>query len=275
MRIPGFPITDDHMHLDPENGRGLDAAKDFQRAGGTHLFLVSKPASSFRIVPGRGEDYLPVFDETLRIAEMVRELGLVVFPILGVHPAEISTLSAEFSPARAGEIMEEGLLLASRYVEEGRAVGLKSGRPHYEVSPDIWTVSNEVLSYAFDLAASCGCAVQVHAESGPCTDMVGMARKAGLPPEKVVKHYATPDTPLTPSFIARDPAIPDLAALRRAFTMESDYMDENSRPGAVIGPKSVPRITRKLLESGEISEESVFRIHTETPSRVYGVEISL
>lgn len=275
MQAPDFPITDDHMHLDPGNGRGIEAAKDFQRAGGTHLFLVSKPASSFRIVPGRGEDYLPVFEETLRVAAMVRELGLKVYPILGVHPAEISMLAAEFSPARAGEIMKEGLLLASRYIEEDRAVGLKSGRPHYEVPPDIWTASNDVLSYAFDLAARCRCAVQVHAESGPCADMVEMARKAGLSQKKVVKHYATPDTPLTPSFIARDPAIPGLAARGRAFTMESDYMDENSRPGAVIGPKSVPRITRKLLQSGELSEEAVFRIHAETPSRVYGVEISL
>jgi TatD-related deoxyribonuclease len=57
--------------------------------------------------------------------------------------------------------------------------------------------------------------------------------------------------------------------------MESDYMDENARPGAVIGPRSVPRFTRRLLESGEISEEAAHRIHVETPARTYGVEILL
>jgi TatD-related deoxyribonuclease len=57
--------------------------------------------------------------------------------------------------------------------------------------------------------------------------------------------------------------------------MESDYIDENSRPGSVIGPKSVPRFTRKLLESGDLSEEAAHRIHVETPSRTYGVEIRL
>ncbi|HNS83319.1 MAG TPA: hydrolase TatD, partial [Methanolinea sp.] len=51
MGGPRFPITDHHIHLDPRNGRGIDAAKDFRRSGGTHLFLVSKPSSSFGILP--------------------------------------------------------------------------------------------------------------------------------------------------------------------------------------------------------------------------------
>jgi TatD-related deoxyribonuclease len=52
-------------------------------------------------------------------------------------------------------------------------------------------------------------------------------------------------------------------------------MDENSRPGAVTGPKSVPRYTNKLLESGKINEEDCFRIHAETIGKVYGVTILL
>ena len=71
-------------------------------------------------------------------------------------------------------------------------------------------------------------------------DIADMARNAGFPTERVVKHYGSPDTPLHPSLIAKHEAIPQLARERRAFTMESDFMDENSRPGAVIGPKSVP-----------------------------------
>ncbi len=46
--------------------------------------------------------------------------------------------------------------------------------------------------------------------------------------------------------------------------MESDFMDENARPGAVIGPKSVPRYTNQLLRQGLITEEDCFRIHAET-----------
>ena len=275
MKPPAIPITDDHIHIDPANGRGVEAAKDFRRSGGTHVFLVAKPSWSLGVEPSSGEDYREVFEATLRVAEMVRETGLVVYPVLGVHPAEIGRLTERMTLDEAAGVMMAGLDLAARYVEEGRAVALKSGRPHYEVAPEVLAASNAVLFHALELAADCNCAVQLHAESGPCADVVDMARRAGIPVERVVKHFATPDTPLMPSFIARHEDIPALARSGRRFTMESDYMDENSRPGAVIGPKSVPRFTRRYLEEGLITEEDAWRIHAETPSSTYGVDIVL
>ncbi|NLM81378.1 MAG: hydrolase TatD, partial [Candidatus Methanoculleus thermohydrogenotrophicum] len=234
MKMPAIPITDDHIHIDPHNGRGIEAAKDFQRSGGTHIFLVSKPSWSFGITPSSGEDYREVFRATLQVADMIRETGLVVFPVLGVHPAEISRLAERMSLDEAAGVMMAGLDLAARYVEEGEAVALKSGRPHYEVAPEVLSVSNAILYHALELGAACGCAVQLHAESGPCADVVEMAERAGIPVERVVKHFATPDTPLVPSLIARHEDIPALARAGRQFTMESDYMDDNERPGAVI-----------------------------------------
>jgi TatD-related deoxyribonuclease len=275
MKSPAFPVTDDHIHIDPLNGRGIEAAKDFQRAGGTHLFLVSKPSWSLSIHPSRGSDYRAVFDETIRVAGLIEEIGLVVYPVLGVHPAEISRLSERMSLQEAAEVMKAGIDCAAAYVEEGKAVALKSGRPHYEVPPEVWSASNEILSHALDRAAKCKCALQIHAESGPCEDVTGMAKKAGVPVERVVKHYGSPETPLHPSLIARHEAIPQMVRKRRAFTMESDFMDENSRPGAVTGPKSVPRYTNQLLQDGLITMDDCFRIHAETIGKVYGVIISL
>ncbi len=275
MKSPKRPITDDHIHIDRINGRGLEAVKDFQRSGGTHLFLVSKPSSSFGILPRTGSDFAPVFDETIAVAGKMRDLGLTVFVILGVHPAEISRLAGGADPDKAAAIMEEGLTLAADYVRDGKAVALKSGRPHYETTPEVLDASNRILSHAFLLAGELGCAVQVHAESGPCADLVERGRKAGLEPFRIVKHYAIPDTPLTPSMIATHPEIPSMAVAGRLFTMESDYMDENSRPGAVLGPKSVPRATLRMITSGSISEDDAHHIHKDTPERVYGVEIEL
>jgi len=271
MQSPKFPVTDDHIHIDPVNGRGLEAAKDFFRAGGTHILLVSKPSWSLSVHPSCGADYGAVFDETLRVAEMIEEIGVVVFPVLGVHPAEISRLSERMPLTDAIDVMKAGIDCAAAYVVEGKAVALKSGRPHYEVSPEVWNASNEILEHALCCAAECECALQIHAESGPCTDVAGMARKAGFPVERVVKHYGSPDTPLHPSLIAKHEAIPQLIRERRAFTMESDFMDENSRPGAVIGPKSVPRYTNQLLRDNLITLEDCFRIHAETIEKVYGV----
>lgn len=275
MKSPAFPITDDHIHIDPVNGRGREAVKDFSRAGGTHMFLVSKPSWSLDVHPSAGADYSRVFDETIRIADLVAETGVVAFPVLGVHPAEIGRLTERMTLQEAASLMMGGLDCAAQYVREGRAVALKSGRPHYPVEADVMAISNEVLMHALVLSKECSCALQIHAESGPCDDVVAMARTAGVPLARVVKHYATPDTPLHPSFIAKHEGIPAFVREGRRFTLESDYMDENSRPGAVIGPKSVPRYTKKLLEGGHITEEDCFRIHAETVQQVYGVEIIL
>jgi TatD-related deoxyribonuclease len=275
MRSPSYPVTDDHIHIDPVNGRGLEAAKDFLRAGGTHLFLVSKPSWSLSVHPSCGADYAQVFDETLRVAEMIRETGLTVFPVLGVHPAEISRLMERMTLAEAATVMKAGLDCAATYVREGKAVALKSGRPHYEVSPELLAASNEVLFHALQLAAECTCALQIHAESGPCADVVAMAGTAHMPVERVVKHYGSPDTPLHPSLIAKHEALPQLIREHRRFTMESDYMDENSRPGAVIGPKSVPRFTNQLVNSGQMTVDDCFFVHKETVERVYGVTVEL
>lgn len=275
MRSPSYPVTDDHIHIDPVNGRGLAAANDFFQAGGTHLFLVSKPSWSLGIHPSTGADYAAVFDETLRVAELIRDTGLTVFPVLGVHPAEITRLQERMSLREAATVMKAGLDCAAMYVQEGKAVALKSGRPHYEVSPEHLAVSNDVLAHALTLAAECSVALQIHAETGPCTDIVAMAQRAHMPVERVVKHYGSPDTPLHPSLIARHEALPHLIREHRRFTMESDYMDENSRPGAVIGPKSVPRYTNLLISSGAMTTDDCFTVHKETIERVYGVSVEL
>ena len=273
MKSPSYPILDDHIHIDPRNGRGIEAIKDFKRSGGTHICLVTKPSWSLGVTPTCGDDFVAVFDETLAIAKQIEEIGIVVFPLLGVHPAEITVLTPRLTLEEAVEVMKGGLSCAATYVREGRAVGLKSGRPHYEVSPEILSASNEVLAHALTLSGELGCALQIHAESGPCLDVPEMARSVGMDSSRIIKHFGSPDTPLHPSLMAKHEAIPQLCREGRAFTMESDYMDENSRPGAVIGPKSVPRFTNNLLSGGMITEDDVHRIHVETPERVYGVEI--
>ncbi len=277
MISDNIPITDDHIHIDKINGLGVKAARDFKNAGGTHLFLVSLPSWSFGIIPHCANDYREVFEKTLDTAKSIREVGLNVFTVLGVHPVEMTKLAAGTSMTlpEIEEIMSGGLEIASEYVAEGEAVALKSGRPHFPVDDDIWAASNRVLMHSLELAKDCGCALQIHAETGPCADVSDMAKSAGMDPSRVVKHFAEGDTPLSPSFIAKYEDIPRFAAEKRYFTMESDYMDDPNRPGSVIGPKSVPRFTRRLLEKGAITEEDAIRIHKISPEKIYSVDIEL
>jgi len=272
---PRFPVLDDHIHIDSRNGRGIVAAREFMQAGGTHICLVTKPSWSYDIRPVCGKDYIPIFEETLRIAKLIEEIGVRVFPILGVHPAEIGQISERLGLNRATEVMKEGLKYAADYVSSGRAIAIKSGRPHYKVDIPTWESSNDVLSYALQLGHENHCAIQIHAETGACADVIQMANKAGMDPSRIVKHFGSPETPLIPSLMAKHDGIQVLAKAGRYCTMESDFMDENSRPGAVLGPKSVPRFSKRYLDSELLTEDDLYHIHVELPEQVYGISIEI
>jgi TatD-related deoxyribonuclease len=60
-----LPITDDHMHLNLNGGRGIEAVKEFRNAGGTHLFIVSLPAGELGLTIKKADDFRAVFDATV------------------------------------------------------------------------------------------------------------------------------------------------------------------------------------------------------------------
>jgi TatD-related deoxyribonuclease len=164
------------------------------------------------------------------------------------------------------------LEVAAEYAAEGPAIALKSGRPHYDVTDDVWDASNAVIRHALSLAAETGVALQLHTEAAEDLSEIGSwAADAGLPAERVVKHYAGGTcSGVTPSVIARKEALSEAAEVDEPFLMETDYLDDPERPGAVLGPKTVPRRVTWLLEEGRTG--AIRRAHVETPRRVYGID---
>lgn len=272
---PAFPILDDHFHLNRRSGRGPVVIKEFMRSGGTHIILVTLPSWSCGVEPVTPDDFRAVFDSTLKDAEEVRGLGCGCYTLAGIHPAEIGRLLERMSLSEAEALMKGGLDVAAEYVRDCRCIGLKSGRPHYPTTPEVWELSNRVLFHALELAAELDCPLQIHAESGPCSDVVELAKSAHMNPARVVKHFATCDTPLHPSVTVREPFLSDWFHEKREFTLESDFMDDNARPGAVNGPRSVPRTMQRMLQAGTIEADDLWRVHSEVPEKIYGVSFTL
>jgi TatD-related deoxyribonuclease len=269
------PVLDDHLHLDPEHGRGIEAVREFARVGGTHMLVVNKPSWHLGVAAETGEEFRPVFETTVEVVERAsEELPGRAWPVLGVHPGLVSRLVDErgFTPAEARDLMQAGLEVAAEYAADGPAVALKSGRPHYEVDDAVWEASNAVMRRAFELGAETGVAVQLHAEAGEDFSRVGdWAEDAGLSRERVVKHYAEGGLEgVTPSVMSEKERLEVAAERDVPFLMETDFVDDPDRPGAVLGPKTVPRRVRWLLEDGH--EAAVRRAHVETPAAVYGVD---
>jgi len=274
MDIDDTPVLDNHMHLDPIEGRNTDAVEDFVSVGGTHLLVLNKPSWHLREAATDEAIFEEVFELTIDAAADASEvLPGRAWPVLGVHPGLISQLVEEgYTPAAARDIMQAGLDIAAGYVADGPALAIKSGRPHYDVSDEVWTASNAVMRHAFDLAGEVGCVVQLHTEgSEDLTEITEWAQAEGLPPEQVVKHYSGGrlEGPIK-SVIAEKDELEIAVEADEPFLMETDFIDDPERPGAVLGPKTVPRRVRWMLENGW--DDAVRRAHVETPARVYGID---
>ncbi|MFW5917811.1 MAG: TatD family hydrolase [Halorubrum sp.] len=269
------PVLDNHLHLDPRRGRGLDAVEDFVRLGGTHLLVVNKPSWHLGVEPDEPADFRLVFEETLdAVASATEVLPGRAWPVLGVHPGLISRLVDErgFTPEDARDLMQGGLEVASEFVADGRALALKSGRPHYDVSDAVWDASNAVTRRAFELGAALDCAVQLHTEaSEDLRGLAAVAESVGMDPARVVKHYAEGRlVGLTPSVMSEKDRLKRAAESGEPFLMETDFVDDPEKPGMVLGPKTVPRRVRWLLERGY--DGAVRRAHVETPAAVYDID---
>lgn len=274
---------DDHIHLQPD-GQGVEAAAAFSRAGGTHAILVHSPYPSVPVI--RGSDFQASYDVTLRLADAVNASGTAkVFTALGPYPVLLLGLAERHGLEKGVEIMKEGMDDAQRMVLEGKAVAIgEVGRPHFPVGEELWAASNEILAYGMELAREASCPIILHTETGTpevMAELATMADRARLARDRVIKHYSPPlvgaeeDHGLIPSVLASRDAVRAALSKGDRFLMETDFLDDPSRPGAVMNINTVPKRTKALMGSGEMSENAAWNIHKELPQKVYGITIEL
>lgn len=280
--MDNIPSTDNHIHVDPINGEGpLEVALKFHRSGGTAMIIPNKP--TWTVSPQCD------FKEAMELVvgyvdEINRETEVKAFAVVGAHPAELSRrVEAGMELSQAEELMKGALETAQQMVMEKKAVGIgEIGRPHYPVTPEEMEVHNRLMVYAMELAREADCPVQLHTETSTeeqFREFARMASKAGLKKNKVIKHFSGPlvlpeeNHGLTPSLIASGDVMREALKKGKNFLMETDYLDDRTRPGAVMGPRTVPRRTRKLIDSGLINEEDAYQIHVERVEELYNVEM--
>ncbi|MCH1541374.1 MAG: TatD family hydrolase [Candidatus Poseidonia sp.] len=284
------PVLDNHFHLNL-NGRYIEAARDFQRAGGTDLVLVHCP--DFASPPETLEGHRSAYQTTLDMAQNVRStLSLGVRVVLGPHPAAFAHQFQRWMDEEGEEGEERAITnyrhsidAALEFYREGQAHAIgEVGRPHWPVSDKIWDLSNMLLDETMHLAAQEGLTLQLHVEGESdetYSDLSKRALKQGMELKKLVRHYSPPDVRsshthgLTPSVLIGKGALERLLETHQSsshgFLMETDYMDDLRRPGAVLGPKTVPKRTKQLIEAG-VDEEVIWNTHQTLPNYLYGEE---
>jgi TatD-related deoxyribonuclease len=276
-----LPIFDNHIHLRPEF-QGVQAAKAFEKAGGTAFLLTHSPYDDMPI--HRGEDYGPAYEKTLRMADAVRGATAVqVFVALGPYPVDFLHLRESLGLAAAMDAMRKGIDLAAAHIAEQKAVAFgEIGRPHFPVDAETVAACNVLLGYAMARANELGCAVVLHTEDPTRETFAELARiaaNARLDPGRVVKHHSTPLTRpedthgLVPSILAKEDLVVEALRGKPRFLLETDYIDDPRRPGAVLGPATVPKKTRAWIDKGLLAQDAAWRIHQELPQTTYRIEL--
>jgi TatD-related deoxyribonuclease len=262
--MKNIPVTDNHIHVDPLNGEGpIEVANKFHRAGGSFMIIPNKPTWTVN----ENCSFKDAMELVIRyVDEINRDTDVKAFAVVGAHPAELSRrVKAGMNLETAELQMRDALKNAQKLILDGKAVAIgEVGRPHYDVSPQELEVHNRLISYSMELAKDVECPVQLHTESAGSEqflEFAQMADKVNIPRNMVIKHFSgafvleKENHGLTPSLIATKDVVKTGLKKGKNFLMETDYLDDKTRPGAVLGPKTVPRRTLELLKQGLIDEE--------------------
>ena len=285
------PIVDQHMHLDRTN-LFLDAVADFSSSGGTGIMLVHKPSFS-RALPVDIEGYREAYSDTISMADEVRkEFGLEVGVVLGPHPVAWEKQIPELGIEASSELHLEAVSLALEYIDSGHAHCLgEVGRPHYPVREEIWERANDLLLEILSMASSSRTSVQLHVEENGHTtynELSQLCISSGISPERAIRHFAPPNVSadfthgLSATVNVGKGSVETIVETAREakspWGMETDFLDDNRRPGAVLGPKTVPKRTQELCSSllyegwSENEVESLLtKVHSEWPELLYGL----
>ena len=276
-----IPITDNHIHVDHVNGEGpVKIAKLFYNSGGRVMMIPNKPSWTF----GKPFEFNKAMDLVVSYVEEINQnTNVKAFAICGVHPAEFSKLIASGKSLQESyELVKSSLNYAKTLVEDKKAVAIgEVGRPHYDVSSTELKYQNKILKYALSLAKDIDCPVQLHTETAnesKYKEFASFADELGFKKNKLIKHFSGPfisyeeNFGIFPSIMSSKKNIEIAISKGRTFLMETDYLDDLSRPGAVLGPKTVPKRTLDFIRKEIFTEEDAFKIHNNVES-IYEIDL--
>jgi len=279
-----LPVLDNHCHLD-RKAEYLGAVNAFWGAGGTHLNVVHKP--DFSALPTNKEGYYLTLAKTCDMVDEIHaETSVRAFCTISPHPVDLVKHVDNGLPVEEAEaLVRDGIDASAQLVEEGRAVALgEVGRPHFEVATEVMDAANRLFDHAMTLARDLDCPVVIHSESTTpqvCAEIAERAGRVNLRVDRVVKHYSPPlvlpeeNHGLMPSVLASRRFCREAAAKGDRFMLETDFLDDPRRPGAVMALTTVPKRSFGLLNDGSFTEDLLHSIHVHWPKVAYGVDIEL
>ncbi|MDM7274795.1 MAG: TatD family hydrolase [Thermoprotei archaeon] len=280
-------VGDAHAHSNPIGGLGAKViAEKFKASGGWFIALVALPPSAYKLEPPSLEAYIKAVEVHVSECSRARHAGLKVACIAGFHPAEVDKLVDKygFKPLQALELGYKIVDYVAELVEKGVLDGIgEVGRQHYKTTSDRALIAQLILERAMEHSRDKGLLVHMHLEQAgeatvELTDKA--AARLGAPKNKLLFHHADPKTAIEawkkgyPSSIPGTPKLLEYALnnLNPFYMIESDYIDDLKRGGAVAYPWEMAYNINKLVKENKNLEEKASKILIDNVAMVYNVE---
>jgi len=277
-----IPIADAHCHLNPLKGIGIKSlGRKFKDRGGWYLGIVSLSPSHLGL-----ESSLDGYRKTFSItAEFCRELNQVEVKYrihLGFHPAEVDKLmNLGFSAKQTLELGLKVIDMACSMIERGIAHGLgEVGIQHYKTSKERLRIAEEIMKYSLMRAKDLKVPIHLHLDQNimTITKVKKLATEIGCHLRNIVIHHVTLELlektlelGFSTTIVGKIGNLTAVCERNLVTLVESDYLDDPKRPGAVIVPWSICRSWRKLLSRGICDEEFAYKVNVDEITRLYKI----
>jgi TatD-related deoxyribonuclease len=137
-----------------------------------------------------------------------------------------------------------------------------------------------VFRHALEVARDAGCPAVVHCgdlDASGYRELSELAASVSFPVHRLVKHYAHSVVPavdrlgVVPSYIARKELIDDLRSDPGPWFLETDFLDDPARKGAVLDLATVPKRARAIAARGPEGVELLRIPFVDSVRSVYGI----
>jgi TatD-related deoxyribonuclease len=277
--------SDAHLHVNPMKGLGADKiSKKFKSKGGWFISIVSLPPYHYGFNEVNVESYKKTLDLITREAVKAKEHELEVVKFIGFHPAEIDNYyKLGVKADKLLKLIDEVFKLIEQALRDNLIDGIgEVGRQHYGTSPERLVFSESVMIRALMLARDYDVPVQLHLEQGGLATAYSiklLASNIGISTDKTIMHHANFETATWSElydivFTAPVKYFDEKYASNKwkHCMMESDFIDDPSRPGVSAYPWEIPEVIDKLVEKQVLSEEQAYRILVDNVVKTFKVK---
>ncbi|MEM4935730.1 MAG: TatD family hydrolase, partial [Sulfolobales archaeon] len=153
------------------------------------------------------------------------------------------------------------------------------GRPHYPSPPESWVVNELLLLKSLTVAKDTGAKVHIHSENAGLVTYKSiklLVDGVGLPHENVLMHHTPPSQVeiytrdgFYVSIVGKSQAVSRLSGECTNVLIESDYLDDPKRPGAVVYPWDIQREVLRAVNEGRLSSTCAEKVLQSNPTAYY------